>query len=143
MTQLNRSTASKDKELAALKLKTEQQINTLVGAVRGMYITTLPGQDLIYNAKELEGIAYLKSGTPITDLTDYPFISAEIGTTGQSAQEVAQVYLNLSQMWRALAAQLEQVRLGYTYQANAAPDAAGVTMALENCDATLGVFRRV
>jgi hypothetical protein len=139
---LNRSTASKDKELAALKLQTEQQINTLIGEVRGMYITTLPGQDLIYSAKELEGIDYLKPGSN-PSLVDFPFIRAEIGTTGQTGQEVAQVYLNLSAMWRALAAQLEQVRLGYIYQVAAAPDAAGVATALGDCDATLGVFRRV
>ncbi len=139
---LNRSTASKGKELAALKLKTEQQINTLIGEIRSQYITTLPGQDLIYNAKEKEGIAYLNPDQ-IPTLADFPFISAEIGTTGQTAQEVAQVYLNLSHIWRTVAAQLEQIRLGYISKVNTAADTAEVILALEDFDATLGGFRSV
>lgn len=139
---LIRSASSHNKELLAFKLKTKNQINTLIGEARSQYITTLPGQDLIYNAKEKEGIDYLNPDQTPT-LSDFPFISAEIGTTGQTAQEVAQVYLNLSHTWRTVAAQLEQIRLGYISQVNTAADTAEVILALEDCDAMLGGFRSV
>lgn len=43
--------------------------------------------------------------------TQHPFIAGEVGSTGSSAYEVAQVFLNLAAQWRGIGAQLEKVRI--------------------------------
>ena len=79
--------------------------------VRRAYITELPGQDMIYLAKEQEAQAYLAADPEPVDLAPFPFIAGEIGTTGQTAYEVAQVFANLAGLWRAAGAALEAVRM--------------------------------
>lgn len=143
MTILSRSDASKNKELSALRRKAELRINVMVGEIRGLYITTTPGQDMIYSAKEAEAIAFVSMLSPPADMNEYPFIAGEVGITASTATGVAQVYLNLSHLWRGLAAQLEQVRLIYISQVDAAPDAASIASAVAGCNLTLGAYRNV
>ncbi len=94
------------------------QINTAIGEIRARYITVLPGQKMLYLQKEAEARAFLADPDP--DLTDYPLIAAEIGITGATPEQVAQVYLNLAAMLRTTAAQLEQLRLSCVLMAETA-----------------------
>lgn len=60
-------------------------------------------------AKEAEARAFIADPAP--DLAGYPLILAETGITAPDAIGVAQIWLNLSGIWRGKAAALEAVRL--------------------------------
>lgn len=100
-------------------------VNQRAGALRSRFVTIIPGQEMIYLIKEAEARAYLADPSPV--LATYPFVSAEIGITGTTGEEVAQVYVNLAAILRATAAQLETARLGTI----AAIEAATVPQAVE------------
>ena len=105
-------------------------VNTAVGALRSQFITNIPGQEMLYLAKEAEAGAYLADPDP--DLDDYPLVSAEVGITAATPYEVAQVYLNLGAYFRTVAAQLETLRLGYVTQLEAAATPTQVEVLLSN-----------
>ena len=79
---------------------------------------------MIYLAKEAEAVRYLAE-TPAT-LDGYPMLAAEVGITAPTAYELAQLWVNMSDLWRGIAAQIETARLGAIYQIETAPDAAAV-----------------
>ena len=96
---------------ALQKVKTEAvaAINAASGLTRQKFITTSPGQEMIYIAKEREAIAYLTDPVPLP--VNYPLITAEVGVTAPTAWELAQVWLNVSVYWRNIAAQIEGARM--------------------------------
>lgn len=119
-------------KLTDSRLAAVARINAAAGAVRRLYITDIPGQPTIYQMKETEARAWLADPDP--DLSNYPFIAAEIGITATTGYEVAQVYLNLAAIYVQAAAQLEHARLGHIAMAETAPtpeDATAVADAFE------------
>ena len=96
------------------------RINAASGLARQQFITTCPGQDMIYIAKEREALAYLAA--PTADLTAYPLLAAEIGVTAPTAWELAQVWANVSVYWRGVAARIEGVRMRAIAAIEAAAD---------------------
>jgi len=94
--------------LPEAKAQAVAQLNSAVAMVRGKYITVLPGQEMIYMAKEAEAISYLAT-LPET-LTDYPFLVKEIGITAPTAYELAQLWINMATLWRPVAAEIEGIR---------------------------------
>lgn len=112
-----------------------ERVNTAIGEIRARYITVLPGQEILYMQKEAEARAFLADPDP--DLTDYPLIAAEIGITGVDAQQVAQIYLNLANILRSTAAQLEQIRLGAVSAAEGATLSEELDTILAGFNATL------
>ena len=105
--------------LATAKSVARAEIIAHISAARSALITTLPGQQMIYLAKEAEARAFLTDPAP--DLAAYPLLAAEIGITAPDALQLAQVWLNMGDLWRSTAAGLEALRLG----AAAAVEAAG------------------
>lgn len=103
-------------------------IKAAAGAARAKYISTIPGQEMIYLAKEREAVAYL-AGEP----GDYPFLAAEVGETGETIEQVAQVILNLAAAWRVIGAGIEALRVRANAAVHAAED-------VEAVDAALAVF---
>lgn len=85
------------------------RLNTCIASVRLRFITALPGQDMVYSAKEEEARRYLLEQPE--GLEDYPFIAAELGTLAETPHQVAQIWLNMSAHWRQVAAQLENLRM--------------------------------
>ena len=142
MISLSRSAASKAIELTEHQNRTVAAINSAVGDVRAMYITVAPGQEMIYQAKEAEAKDFVAQPTTPTDLTPYPFIAAEVGTTAPDAPSVAQVFLNLADQWRALGARLEQARIHFIDQVRAQTTISGVDGALANFKLTLEPYRK-
>ena len=108
---------------ALQKVKTEAvaAINAASGLTRQKFITTAPGQEMIYLAKEREAIAYLADPVPLP--IDYPLIAAEVGVTAPTAWELAQVWVNVSVYWRSIAARIEGARMRAIARIEAAPDA--------------------
>ncbi|MDD2870141.1 hypothetical protein [Neomegalonema sp.] len=80
-----------------------------VAAARASLITILPGQEMIYLAKEAEALDWVSAPSP--DLADHPLLSAEVGVTAETADQLAQLWMNMGALWRAAAAQLEALRL--------------------------------
>lgn len=134
---LNRSAASKQAELQRYKVASIAKVNAACGEVRAKYITPIAGQEMIYLAKETEATAFLSASPEPTDLTDYPFIAAEVGSTGTTAYEVAQVFANLSAMWRLVGSQLEQVRVSTNEAIRLAATASEVDQLVEDCRSDL------
>ncbi|PTX38104.1 hypothetical protein [Gemmobacter caeni] len=104
--------------LEAAKAEARVTLAAAVTAARATLITDLPGQSMIYLAKEAEARAWMADPTP--DPAAYPLLSAELGITAPDAASLAQIWLNLATLWRSTAADLEALRL----TASAAIDAA-------------------
>ena len=64
---------------------------------------------LVYEAKRHEAISLADDPSP--DPADYPLLSAEIGITADTLAEVGDAVLAMAGQWRAVAAQIERVRL--------------------------------
>lgn len=118
--------------LGAAKARAHATLASAVAAARAAMITTLPGQDMIYLAKEAEARAWIADPAP--DPAAYPLIVAEIGITAPDAASLAQLWLNLAALWRSRAAQLEALRLSV----GAAIDAAGTVEEVGAALAPLG-----
>lgn len=92
------------------RTKAIAEVNRLRGEARSHWITVLPGQDMVYLDKERAALAYLADQEP--DPEDYPGLSAEVGITGETLYEVAQVVVNLAYLWRHVSAGIEGICLG-------------------------------
>jgi hypothetical protein len=112
------------RSLEAAREQATRSVNKAASTARSQYITVIPGQEMIYLAKEAEAVRYL-SETPAT-LAGFPMLAAEVGITAPTAYELAQLWANMSALWRGIAAQIETARLGAIYQIETAPDAAAV-----------------
>lgn len=104
-----------DATLEAARRAAIDRINARAGALRRTFITDIPGQEMLYLAKEAEARAFVADPAPV--MTNYPLISAEVGPglTAPDAAALAQIWLNLGAQWRAVAAQIETARLGAVY----------------------------
>ncbi len=111
--------------LGAAKAAARAKLAEAAAAARAAMITALPGQDMIYLAKEAEARAWIAD--PVPDPAAYPLLVAEIGITAPDAASLAQLWLNLAALWREAAAQLEALRLSV----GAAIDAAGTVADVE------------
>lgn len=109
-------------------------VNQTIGQIRSTFVTILPAQDMIYQQKEAEAIAYLNDPASEPDLNNYPFIAAEIGTTAPAANDVAQVYMNLAHQLRVVVAGLEQIRLSAIVAIETASDQVGIDLAVADFD---------
>lgn len=98
-------------DITAARADAVAAINQRAGAVRALFITELPAQQMIYLAKEAEARAYL-AATP-ADLGQYPLIAAEVGITADTALALAQLWVGTANQWRALAANIEGIRMSH------------------------------
>lgn len=128
---LNRTQGSKDADLAEYRAKGIDQVNALAEVVRAIFVTNIIGQEMIYIRKEEEARAYLSADPEPEDLTDYPFIAAEIGSTGETAHQVAQVYVNLANQWAQLGSEMERARISSINYIESAPDTATIDEEIE------------
>jgi hypothetical protein len=118
-----------------IKAAARSEISQKIAATRAQYLTVLPGQDMIYLRKEAEAVAYLAASDP--SLAEYPMIAAEVGVTAETAYQVAQVWIYMSQSWQAFAASLEAIRLTAANAIAAAASAEAIAEALAAFEAAL------
>jgi len=95
--------------LAAANAAAVAEINAWAAQERLAYITVLPGQEMIYMAKDAEARAWLADPAP--DMAAYSLLSAEVGITAPDAYQLAQLWVNLAALWRVAAARIEGERL--------------------------------
>lgn len=112
------------------KRKAITQVNAWAARERIHYVTPLPAQDMIYLAKEAEAIRWLAVDPAPSALTDFPLMNAEIGITAETPDQLAQLWVNLGQIWRGLAAEIETTRLGTIKAITEAGDEDGIAAAL-------------
>jgi len=101
--------AMQAEKLARAKAAGQARLIEAMAAARLAFVTPLPGQDMVYLAKEAEARAWVAAIAPV--LSDYPLLLAEVGITAPDADQLAQLWLNMAALWRAAAAQLEALRL--------------------------------
>ncbi len=96
-------------ELAAAKAAATAEVDRQAEATRRLYITPGSAQALVYEAKRHEALALADDQSP--DPADYPLLVAEVGITAATLAEVGAAVLAMATQWRAIAAQVERVRL--------------------------------
>lgn len=84
-------------------------VNRAIGDVRRRYITDIPGQEMLYIRKEEEARRFLDDLNP--DPEHYPLVMAEVGITGETAFQVATIYVMMGRELINTAAPLETLRL--------------------------------
>lgn len=127
-------------QLAEAQKNSMMKISHLIGQVRERYITVIPGQEMIYSAKEAEAKDFLAADPAVVDLSEYPMISAEIGITADTAYELAQIWINMSVMWRNLSAHLEKIRLGTIAEIEDATNLQEVELVMFNFETILNTI---
>lgn len=128
LAQLVTADAAAAQALADARAAAYAHLAAHITAARAPLITILPGQEMIYLAKEAEARAWLTATAP--DLADYPLLSAEIGLTAPTAAELADLWLTMSRQWRMAAAALEALRLTIKAAIDAAETPAEIAAAL-------------
>jgi hypothetical protein len=115
----------------SIKMQAPARVRQIVSSARQTYITELPGQDALYQAKETEAKAFLAEANPV--MADYPLLSAETGITAPTAAELANLWISMGMQWRSVAAQIEAARM----TANTAIGAATTVLEIEAALAAL------
>lgn len=122
--------------LAAARVEAIAQINAKASIVRRRFVTDIPGQEALYLLKEQEARDWIAEVE-----RDFPLIMAEVGLTGDTPDQVAQVYLNLGAIYLQAAAVLEQARLGQIAAVEVAASKSEIELAVsEFCNVIDGVF---
>lgn len=120
--------------LADARARARARLASYISEARTAVITILPGQDMIYQAKEAEARSWIADPAP--DLAGYPLLTAEIGITAPDPEQLAQLWLNMANLWRQQAAQLEALRLGIGAQIDAAGTVEGIEAAVAHLVST-------
>ena len=97
-------------DLAEIKSALKDQVDAIAEAERLKYITSGNGQAMTYQQKVQEAQDYLAADDP--DPASFPILSAEIGVTASSIEEVADTILAAYQQWKQIGAAIEAIRLG-------------------------------
>jgi len=87
-----------------------QRINELTDEARSRLMPKIAGQETVYREKYEEAKTFLAQTPYPTDLTDYPFIAAEVGVNGATALDVAQLFWSKGQAFKSKMSQLENYR---------------------------------
>lgn len=122
------------------KAKAIAQVNATIGAARSLYVTDIPFQDTIYAEKRAEAVAYLMLPIEPPTLDDYPWISDAVGIDAPTAAQVAQLWLNLQDLWTLMARQLETARRQAIVSIEAASSRAEIAAAEAQFAATLAAL---
>lgn len=113
--------------LADLKARLKASIDDAAEAERRKYITPGAGQAMTYMQKADEASRYLAAGNP--DASGYPLLSAEVGITAPTLQEVAQVVHAAYSQWQVIGAAIEAARLFVKAAIDEATDSAAAQAA--------------
>lgn len=86
-------------------------LDAAAGKARARYITIAEGQEMTYNQKHVESLAFRNAGYPEADLSNYPFVSGEARRLKSTGQAGADFIIAMADQWRGLAAYIEDTRL--------------------------------
>lgn len=97
------------KNLAPLRAAALEKIDNGAGEIRKLFITAVPGQEMVYQQKRLEA-EQLMANTEIP-VSEIPHIAAEAALNGVTPYDQAVIVLTMSQQWTVVSAQIETMRL--------------------------------
>jgi hypothetical protein len=100
------------------------------------YITGGSGQAAVYMEKAQEAVKYAEAGYPV-DLTEYPFIQADVAISGETATDIANLILAQKAAWVQKGAEIEQHRLQAKRDIDAAVTIEEVDTIVESVSITL------
>ncbi|MCB5412297.1 hypothetical protein [Pseudogemmobacter faecipullorum] len=119
----------------AQRAAAQEAIQTVRGDLRRRFITDLPGQDMVYLEKRSEAVAFLSDPDPAPLL--FPMVFAEVGITADTPDGVAQVWLNMSDIWRNVSTVIEAATLRASRLVEEAATTAQLDAALAQMQADL------
>lgn len=96
--------------------------------VRALFLTDLPGQEMIYTAKREEAERLLLD--PAAAPEDYPFLAAEIGVTGIDLEDVGRTIRGLASSWLQIGPVMEALRVSANVQVRSAASVDQVDLAI-------------
>lgn len=101
-----------DPRLQASKAAAKLALNDMFNAVRCRYVSPLAGQDFVYAQKVQDAAIYLSRAKDAADvdMSDLPFLTAEMHVNDMTADQTAQVFLNNKHYVRTALAELEYIR---------------------------------
>lgn len=105
--------------LSQAKDDVKEVIDTAAEKARLRHITPGSGQALAYLEKAEEAVDFVVAGYP-SDLSDYPWIRAEVEATGKSASQAVDDILAARATWISVGAQIEKIRIGSKVNINKA-----------------------
>lgn len=113
------------KNMALRRYEGEGAIDAAADSVRSRFAT--PNMHQIYSDKRNEAERYLTAAADEPpDLSDYPYLSAEVGITSETPQALAALWLYMDAQWKQVAAFIEQIRIASKAQVRAANSAAEI-----------------
>lgn len=139
---LRRSDVSKSSVLSGLKQTALNDVAAAVSGVRGQFVTSIAGQDLVYIEKERQAVEFLNS-VPEPDMNDavvrqrFSFVFSEVGITGETPYQVATVIAFMAARWRQVGPEIEALRLTASAAISGASGRAEIEAALSDLFAAL------
>ena len=85
-------------------------VDAYAETARQEHMAVGPVQMMVYTEKFNEATDYIVDDMP-EDTSPYPFIDAEVGATGKSAEEIANSIIDKKGEWISFNAKVERVRL--------------------------------
>jgi hypothetical protein len=124
-------------DLAQIKTRATMLVDTDAERERLLLITPGAGQAMVYQEKKEEAARLqelIGNGTDLADIdqSDFPFLSSEVGITGQNLTAVADAVVTQSTNWKLVSAAIENVRLQTKSQIEAAEDVGTVRSIFDN-----------
>ena len=115
-------------DLETAKARARQVIDEAAERVRARVVTPGAGQAMVYERKAQEAEALQEDPDPQS--ADYPILAASVGIEGATLADVAAVVIARRDAWRALAGQVEAVRLTAKQAVDAVEPGAGAVAAV-------------
>jgi hypothetical protein len=113
--------AAEPSDLDKQKAESKRTVDEAAGEARERYATNAPLQDSVYIEKGKDADAFKAAGYP-ADETGFEFITAEKNATGKTATQACDDLIATGASWKVLAASIEELRIGYKTQIDAAAD---------------------
>ena len=116
---LTRVVGRKSLELSIFEAKAA--VDDKAREVRARFATD--GKHQVYAEKRDEATRYIAADAepgPAPDLTDYPYLAAEVGITAPTPLALAQLWLEMDSQWRRVAATIESISLNAKSQIGSA-----------------------
>lgn len=125
------------KNVALNRWEAEACIDETARVVRARFATE--GKHQIYSDKRNEAARYLETVQAglEPDMATFPYISAEIGLTAETALDLAELWLWMDSLWKGAAAAIEQISLAAKAQVRAASSQAEIDTIVATAIATL------
>jgi hypothetical protein len=131
------------KDLTAPRAAAVVQVNEFAEQVRLRFVTPGAAMQQVYRQKveEATGVAADIDAGRTPDPAAYPILSAEVGLTAPTLQQVSQIVLNLRDQWALVAARIEAARYEAQDAIAAATDPGIIATAVTAAKAQLDLLK--